>query len=136
MGKLLEEAAVVVGQIKLKKQMVSRRRPPQSRSRRGSKIEVVVENGGVIAFDRYQINAVGAYLFSDYLYCEGEILKMRLFLPAVESALIIEGEVVNVNVDKDSGMGIVFRKMGIRHKRMLQDYVARRFAKRVVKDVK
>lgn len=127
MGKITAGSEVVVGQIQLKKKLFSRRRTRRAKSRRSATVELVGANGDVVGFERYQISAVGAYLFSEYLHCEGETLTLRLSLPSVETPLEVQGEVVNANVDSEPGMGVVFRKMSVRDKRVLQDYVAKRF---------
>lgn len=131
MGKHNFSINAVVGNGVSEEQRVSRRHATLMQSRRKPKIEVVDEMGTAVSFDNYQISTVGAFLHSPYLHCEGEKLQLRLSLPRVERPLLIEGEVVHANMDTESGMGIVFRRMSLRDKRYLQEYVTRRFINNV-----
>ncbi|MBN2341924.1 MAG: PilZ domain-containing protein [Deltaproteobacteria bacterium] len=132
MRKSKSENIAIVGKISLTKRLVSRRQPPVTpHPRPQPAVELLGEDGEPAPFERYQLSSVGAYLYSEYLHCEGETLTLRLTLPPVAEPLIVTGEVVSACTDGDAGMGIAFRNMKRKEKRLLQEYVARKFVNHV-----
>lgn len=94
-------------------------------------IEMIDGYGSTIPFDNYDLNAVGVYLYSDYLLCVGEKLDLKVSLPSGKTPLRITGEVVHANAGDNPGMGVAFRRLSVMDKQQLQNYVAQRFLRHV-----
>jgi len=94
------------------------------------RIEVVDEAGNSVPFDCFDISAVGVYLRSDLLLCEGERLTLMLTLPPRGRPVSVRGEVIRADTGDGlhaPGMGIAFREMGHDIREQLRRYVAKRF---------
>jgi hypothetical protein len=90
----------------------------------------LVEDGNVIALSSFDLSAVGAYLYSDYLFCEGDAVELRLHIASLQRPLEIKGEVIRVETGESGlvpGMGISFRKMAKQDSDELKQFLLRRF---------
>ncbi len=95
-------------------------------------IELVDEQGDAMAFDCFDLSAVGVYLHSDLLLYEGEELLLRLSLPSSRRPFSVKGKVVRADVGDgqgSAGMGVAFCDMGHDAREQLRCYVARRFVR-------
>lgn len=93
-------------------------------------IELIDEGGGAIAFECFDLSAVGVYLYSDLLFSPGEIVHLRLKLPWSIRPVHVRGEVVRAEPENEAqspGMGVAFRDLGAEVELELKRYVARRF---------
>ncbi len=114
---------------------VSRRANRRKSSRRSLEdvsIELVDDQGYSMAFDCFDLSAVGVYLHSDLLLFEGEELLLRLSLPSSRRPFSVKGKVVRADVGDgkgSAGMGVAFCDMGHDAREQLRCYVARRFVR-------
>jgi c-di-GMP-binding flagellar brake protein YcgR len=107
------------------------------RSRRGRRvradeiaIELLDDSGRAIAFDCFDLSAVGVYLYSDLLLSPGERVRLRLCLPTTGGKVAVEGEVVRAEAEEgvqQPGMGVAFRELEPTVQEALRSYVAERF---------
>jgi Tfp pilus assembly protein PilZ len=109
-----------------------RGRLTESRARVGElAIEILDEAGQAIAFDAFDLSAVGVYIYSDLLLTPGEIVHLRLRLPWTPRPIHVRGEVVRAEADEGGeqspGMGVAFRDIGTDVEQALRRYVAGRF---------
>lgn len=108
------------------------RRTSTRRSMEDVSIELVDEQGDVMAFDCFDLSAVGVYLHSDLLLFEGEELLLRLSLPSSRRPFSVKGKVVRADVGDgqgNAGMGVAFCDIGHDAREQLRCYVARRFVR-------
>ena len=108
------------------------RRMSTRRSLEDVSIELVDEQGDSVAFDCFDLSAVGVYLHSDLLLFEGEELLLRLSLPSSRRPFSVKGKVVRADVGDSQGspgMGVAFCDIGHDAKEQLRCYVARRFVR-------
>jgi len=93
-------------------------------------IELIDEGGQAVAFECFDLSAVGVYLYSDLLLSPGEIVHLRLKLPWSARPVHVRGEVVRAEPEdgaQSPGMGVAFRDLGADVEAELKRYVARRF---------
>ena len=72
---------------------------------------------------------MGAYLHSDYLFCLGETVRLRIRIADRPLSIDITGEVVRVETGESGlvpGMGIAFRKIGKQDSDELRRFLMRR----------
>jgi hypothetical protein len=93
-------------------------------------VELIDEAGQAVAFECFDLSAVGVYLYSDLLLSPGEIVHLRLKLPWSLGPVHVRGEVVRAEHEdgaQSPGMGVAFRDLGAEVEAELKRYVARRF---------
>ena len=93
-------------------------------------IELIDEGGSAVAFECFDLSAVGVYIYSDLLLSPGEIVHLRLKLPWSIRPVHVRGEVVRAEPESEAqspGMGVAFRDLGAEVEIELKRYVARRF---------
>lgn len=93
-------------------------------------VELIDEAGQAIAFECFDLSAVGVYIYSDLLFSPGEIVHLRLKLPWSLRPVHVRGEVVRAEPEEGAqspGMGVAFRDLGAEVEAELKRYVARRF---------
>jgi hypothetical protein len=93
-------------------------------------VELIDEAGQAVAFECFDLSAVGVYLYSDLLLSPGEIVHLRLKLPWSLRPVHVRGEVVRAEHEdgaQSPGMGVAFRDLGADVEAELKRYVARRF---------
>lgn len=96
-------------------------------------VELVLGSGHAVPFDRFDLSAVGVYLYSDFLLSVGEEIGLRLRLPFSPRAVEVSGRVVRAQVGDEqqpAGMGVAFRDLDPGLRRELRDFIARRFLRR------
>ena len=92
-------------------------------------LEIVAEEGGGIPLSCFDLSAVGAYLHSDYLFCLGESVRLRIRIADRPLPIDITGEVVRVETGESGlvpGMGIAFRKISKQDSDELRRFLMRR----------
>lgn len=112
--------------------LTSRRLERAARRHRNPSVtlEIVAEESGGIPLSCFDLSAVGAYLHSDYLFCLGESLHLRIRIADRPLPIDIEGEVIRVETGENGlvpGMGIAFRKIGKQDAEALKRFLMRRF---------
>jgi hypothetical protein len=112
-------------------QMTSRRMDRSFTRHRNPPVRMeLVEDGNVIALSCFDLSAVGAYLYSDYLFCEGDTVELRLHIASRLDPMTVIGEVVRVETGESGlmpGMGITFRKITEQDSDELKQFLLRRF---------
>ncbi|HUT76867.1 MAG TPA: PilZ domain-containing protein, partial [Polyangia bacterium] len=97
------------------------------------RLELVLGAGHAVPFDRFDLSAVGVYLYSDFLLSEGEEVSLSIRLPFSPRAVEIAGRVVRAQVgdeQQSAGMGVVFRDLDAGMRQELREFIARRFIRR------
>jgi Tfp pilus assembly protein PilZ len=93
-------------------------------------LEIVEEEGSGVPLSCFDLSAGGAYLHSDYLFCLGESIRLRIRIADRPLPIDIEGEVIRVETGENGlvpGMGIAFRKIGKQDSDELRRFLMRRF---------
>ncbi len=112
-------------------QKTSRRTPSSSGRHRRTPVRMeMIEDGNTIAVSCFELSAVGAYLYSDYLYCEGDFVELRLHTAFGRHPIEIVGEVIRVETGESGlmpGMGIAFKQISKQDSDELKHYLLRRF---------
>jgi len=96
-------------------------------------LELILGAGHAVPFERFDLSAVGVYLYSDFLLSEGEDVSLSLRLPYSPRAVEIAGRVVRAQTgdqQQPAGMGVAFRDLDNGVRRDLREFVARRFCRR------
>ena len=109
----------------------STKTPLFSRRKKARIYVVDRETDEAIDFDRYELSPVGAYLYSQYLFCTGEKLNIEISIPGNDTPLSVEGRVIRTDTDSNCGMGIAFNSIRAKDKRVLKSYIASRFIKNI-----
>ncbi len=108
----------------------SRRLDRASRRHRNPPVTLeIIGEGDFAPLSCFDISAVGAYLHSDYLYCLGESIRLRVRIAGRPRAIDITGEVVRVETGETGlvpGMGIAFRQIDKQDADDLRQFLMRR----------
>ena len=109
----------------------SRRLERASRRRRNPSLtlEIVGEDESV-PMSCFDLSAVGAYLHSEYLFCLGDSIRLRIRISGRPRPIDIGGEVVRVETGENGlvpGMGVAFRQIGKQDSDDLREFLMRRF---------
>ena len=111
--------------------LTSRRLERASRRRRNPSLtlEIVGEDESV-PMSCFDLSAVGAYLHSEYLFCLGDSIRLRIRISGRPRPIDIGGEVVRVETGENGlvpGMGVAFRQIAKQDSDDLRQFLMRRF---------
>ncbi|MBN2804308.1 MAG: PilZ domain-containing protein [Deltaproteobacteria bacterium] len=101
-----------------------------SRSNRRKKARIYIYDEEIdeeIDFEKYDLSTVGAYLYSQYLFCTGDNLNLKISIPGVSEPLLINSVVVRAGTDDDCGIGVAFKDLSAKSKRILNNYITTKF---------
>ena len=110
----------------------SRRQRPTSRRTRTKQatIEILNDHIAAISFDHFELNADQVYLYSDFLLCPGDEVRLQIGLSSCHYPLNAIGEVVRAETGDDGlrpGMAVSLTEMKDADRHELKRFLSRRY---------